>query len=433
MPTKNDIHANAVVSEGSVKPSGGHRRDLSILRSLAQRYAEIAHLDIQQQRTERYYRTISMEEVRPVVLISEVPWGEIRDLEMKNQCENEEYWWLEHQLRRTLYQWDHFQVDMVVPPTFRVAKQISSTGIGITIEEVRLTGDTGSHISSHEYKDQLATEEDLERLQLPVIAYDRESTEREAELVEEVFQGLLPVEVTGTVFCYNIWDRISEFRGVDKLLLDLAMRPDFMHKIARRLMEIGASIVEQYQRLDLLDTSPLIVHCTPACARELPAADHAGTTRLKDVWGRCAAQIFSGVSPEMHDEFDLEYNQELFGEFGLLYYGCCEPLDTKVDILRKRFANLRKISITPWADPDTAASHIGSDYVLAAKPNPALVNMPTFESEPVEEEIRRILDACSRHGTTCEFVLKDISTIANNPDNLTQWAGTVESVIDQYC
>ncbi len=128
--------------------------------------------------------------------------------------------------------------------------------------------------------------------------------------------------------------------------------------------------------LDLLDTSPLLIlHCTPACTRELPAADYDGTVRPTDVWGRCSAQIFSAVSPAMHDEFDLACNQELFAPFGLLYYGCCEPLDLKIDILRRRFANLRKISITPWADPDVAARSIGRDFVLAAKPNPAFVSV----------------------------------------------------------
>ena len=140
----------------------------------------------------------------------------------------------------------------------------------------------------------------------------------------------------------------------------------------------------------------------------------------------------SVVSPAMHDEFDLSYNQEIFGPCGLLYYGCCERLDQKIDHLRRRFGNLRKVSITPWADPDAAAAAIGGDYVLAAKPNPAFVAQATFDAEPVEREIRRYLEACRRHGTTCEFVLKDISTIAGNPATLTRWSETVGSVIDRY-
>jgi hypothetical protein len=134
----------------------------------------------------------------------------------------------------------------------------------------------------------------------------------------------------------------------------------------------------------------------------------------------------------MHDEFDLAYNEKIFGGCGLLYYGCCEPMDAKIDILRKRFKNLRKVSITPWADPRRAAQNIGGDYVLAAKPNPAFVSRPAFNPQPVEEEISRYCEACKQNGTTLEFVIKDISTIANNPDNLTRWADTVKGVIDRY-
>ena len=408
------------------------QRDKEVLRSLAERYSAIAHLDVQKERIERYYRTVGMEEMRPVVLIDEVPWGEIRDDALVNQCENEAYRGLEGLLRCALYQWEHFQVDRVFPPVFQIGKRIRSTGIGIGVRENVIKGDTGAYIASHEYEDQLKTEEDLEKLELPVISYDKEGTEKAAELAVDVFAGLMEIEVVGTSFQYNIWDQISCFRGVDSLLLDLAVRPDFMHRMARRFKEIAAETFRQYLELDLLHTSPVLLHCTPACSRELPAADFAGVPRAADVWGRCSAQIFSAVSPEMHDEFDLEYNQELFGRCGLLYYGCCEPLDRKVDILRKRFGNLRKISITPWADPEIAARSMGSELVMAAKPNPAFVGGQSFNPAPVEEEMRRYLDPCKEYGTTCEFVLKDVSTIGNRPENLTRWAETVSGVIDRY-
>jgi hypothetical protein len=205
-----------------------------------------------------------------------------------------------------------------------------------------------------------------------------------------------------------------------------------MHQTARRFMEIGQSQLKQAVEQELLGPHPLLLHGTTGCVRELPAADFTGRFRPKDAWGRCAAQIFGAVSPVMHDEFDLAYNQELFKDCGLLYYGCCEPMDRKIDILRKRFKNLRKISITPWADPLRAAENIGRDYVMAAKPNPAFVATFPFNPEPVKQEIARYCEACLKHGTTLEFVLKDISTIANNPGNLSQWAATVNATIDQY-
>ena len=406
-------------------------KDKATLRALAGRYSEIAHLPVQQERIERYHKTTAMQAVRPVVLIDEVPWGEIQDAALVRTCA-EECAGIEGHLRRTLYQWEHFQCDLVVPPVFQVAKRIRSSGIGLRVQEVTLGGSTGSNIVAHEYQDLLATEADLGKLKLPEITYDRAATERAQELAREVFDGLLPVALRGTSLQYSIWDTIARYRGVDSLLMDLAMRPEFMHAIARRFMEIVEAEFQQYEELDLLDPQPLLLHCTVACSRELPAPDFNGKVRRQDVWGRCAAQIFGSVSPEMHDEFDLAYNAKPFNECGLLYYGCCEPMDRKIDILRKRFKNLRKVSITPWADPERAAEAMGRDLVMAAKPNPAMVCSPRFNPKPVEEEMVRYLEACQRHGTTCEFVLKDISTIANQPANLTQWAQAVTAVVDRY-
>ena len=369
--------------------------------------------------------------MRPIVLINEIPWGEIRDDAIANVCAPA-LQGIEGILRKALYQWEHFQADLVIGPVFRVRRRIRSSGIGISVQDTRIKGDTGAYISSHEYVDQLRSEQDLAKLRVPEISYDREGTEAALALAREVFDGLMDVELEGVLPQYNIWDTIAVFRGVTSLLMDLAVRPEFMHQTAQRFMEIAASTFKQYEELGLLETNPILLHCTPACTRDLPAEDYDGRARMKDVWGRCAAQIFGSVSPEMHDQFDLAYNEKLFGDCGLLYYGCCEPMDRKIDILRKRFKNLRKVSITPWADPRRAAENIGSDYVLAAKPNPAFVSRSTFNPRPVEEEISGYCAACKAHGTALEFVLKDISTIANNPGNLTRWADTVNGVIDRY-
>ncbi len=403
------------------------------MRSLAERYSEIAHDEVQLERMDRYARTNGLEAVRPVVLISEVPWGEIRDESLRNVCAPD-LAWLETTLRRTLYQWEHFQVDLVVPPVFRVSKRVEvRRGIGMEVRDRQIRSATGTHITAHAYTDQLGTEADLARLQEPEIVYDAVASQEALAVARDVFSGLMEVKLSGREgLHYHIWDRIAMFRGVDALLMDLAMRPDFMHHTARRFLEIARAEFRQIEAQDLLEPHPILLHCTPACTGDLPAQDFDGHVRPRDTWGRCSAQIFGAVSPEMHDEFDLAYNQELFGDCGLLYYGCCEPMDRKIDILRKRFKNLRKISITPWADPQRAAQQMGPDYVMAAKPNPAFVASPTFRPEPVIEEIRRYCEACREQGTPLEFVLKDISTISGNPGHLRQWAQTVASVLDRF-
>ena len=75
------------------------------------------------------------------------------------------------------------------------------------------------------------------------------------------------------------------------------------------------------------------------------------------------------MSPAMHEEFEIEYMKPVYERFGLINYGCCEPLDRKIDMIRK-VGNVRKISVSPWADQQRAAMNMGSDYIFLRKPNP---------------------------------------------------------------
>ena len=84
------------------------------------------------------------------------------------------------------------------------------------------------------------------------------------------------------------------------------------------------------------------------------------------------AQIFSSVSPGMHQEFELDYAVRWYARFGLVYYGCCEPLDGKMDIIRK-IPHVRKISMSPWVDEEKGAERIGRDFVFSRKPSPAFL------------------------------------------------------------
>jgi hypothetical protein len=133
------------------------------------------------------------------------------------------------------------------------------------------------------------------------------------------------------------------------------------------------------------------------------------------------AQMFSTVSPAMFAEFEIEPCTPLFERFGLVYYGCCEPLDKKMAQVRK-IPNLRKISMSPWADEETGAAEIKGDFVFSRKPNPALLAWPSFDVAAVSTHLRASVDTCARHGCPLELVLKDISTVRYEPERLFEWA-----------
>ncbi|RJW35219.1 hypothetical protein DXC97_23340 [Lachnospiraceae bacterium TF09-5] len=133
----------------------------------------------------------------------------------------------------------------------------------------------------------------------------------------------------------------------------------------------------------------------------------------------------------MHEEFDIQYMKEAMEPFGYVYYGCCEPLDQKIDIL-EQIPNLRKISITPWADVDAAAERIGTRYVLSSKPNPSQLSLGKTDKEEVRRELSRILSACRRNRCSFELVLKDISTVNGNPQCLFDWEKTAMEMVCEY-
>jgi hypothetical protein len=197
----------------------------------------------------------------------------------------------------------------------------------------------------------------------------------------------------------------------------------------RKLTDAAKCRLDQMEALGLFDNDTYDLHCTAARTRDLPAAGYkGGPVTRKDIWGRGAAQIFASVSKEMHEEFDINYMKETVGQCGQVYYGCCEPLDRKIDIVEK-IPNLRKISITPWADVDHAAEVIGKRYVLAVKPNPAAVAVAKTDPKELRKEIGRILAAVERHGCSCDIVLKDISTCGHRPENLFEWEKIVMEMV----
>jgi hypothetical protein len=132
------------------------------------------------------------------------------------------------------------------------------------------------------------------------------------------------------------------------------------------------------------------------------------------------AQIFASVSPAMHKEFDLDYAVRFYKRFGLVYYGCCEPLDTKLHLVKK-IPNLRKISMSPWVDVERGAEQIGRDFVFSRKPSPAFLAGSSWHPDRVEEDLRDVVTRCAHHGCPLELILKDISTVGYQPQRLWEW------------
>jgi len=401
-----------------------------ILRGLAARYFDIANSDENSVNIGRHKAVNDLKGDRPIVLIDEIPWNEMNiDGELTLQCEDAFSREIEWSLRTALFRWKHLRGDMAVRPYYGVQKIIHTTGIGVQRKE----NEHDSHAEVVTFEDQFTSEADLEKLKCETITYDEQATRKQYEKTAELLGESLPVKICGESTGYGLgcktWDDIVFFKSLDTLFYDLVDEPEFMHSLVGKLTDIFLNKIEQYNKLGLFDGDAYYNHCTSALTNDLhPNHEH---TTSDGVWGRGLAQIFASVSPDMHKEFDTGYMIRAMAPFGLVYYGCCEPLHKKIDMLSE-IPNLRKISITPWADVDEAADVMKNRYVMANKPNPSFLAESTLDENGVRGELTRTVNACKRNGCSCDIVLKDITTIAGKPENLIRWENIAMDIVRSY-
>jgi hypothetical protein len=325
--------------------------------------------------------------------------------------------------------------DMVVDPAVYSPLAVHNTGIGVEIEEDIVKTDADNIIVSHRYHNQIRDEDDVGRIQLPQVTHDAQKTEENYKAYCEIFDGVLSVEKRGTPgFWFAPWDDLVMLTGAQDSLLNLAMRPEFVHKAIDRLVTAYLGALDQYEALGLLTLNNNNVRIGSGAygyTDELPQNDFdPDHIRTKDIWGSATAQIFSGVSPQMHDEFALAYEIRWLERFGLTYYGCCEPLDNKIEIL-ERIPNLRKISMSPWNKMEEAAERISDRYVFSLKPSPAIFAEAKWHPDLARKELETNIRIAKDHGCHVEVIMKDISTVHHEPHRLWEWAQIASEVTEQ--
>ncbi len=398
------------------------KKDCEVLRRLGAKLAEIAALPVHGEKRALWTANNDLKPTRPLVLMDQLPWHEIgKSDEMRLECEDAFLRSVEQSIREILYRWAHFPVDMVIERRIDVPKTVRNLNYGIRIREEALKVDPGNDIYSHKYEDQLARPEDLDALLEDAVEADAALDQRHLEILNEIFRDILPVRLSGVEIHCGVWDRIAQMRPAENILWDLVDDPDLIEETVKKLVQLSLSTVDQCERLGLLDPALQYVHCTGAYTADLPGDSFSGEkASAKDCWAFGMAQIFSTVSPAMHDEYEIELVKPLYERFGLMYYGCCEPLHDRIHLIRK-IKNVRKISISPWANIDVAAEAIGRDYVFSSKINPAFIAGGFVEDEIIKQ-FSHVLRATKKHGTPAEFILKDVSTVAGRLERLDRWA-----------
>lgn len=409
-------------------------KEIAVLKTLANEYAEIASLPIQREKMELWKAFNRHDQTRPMVTIDQLPWNElnydgsltcvIRDPFLRS---------IEDDLRKTVYQWKNFPVDMVVEPFITIPFCAVNTGYGLrAVAEEALT-DSKSDVISHDYQNQLETEEDIDKIKDMHISLDRETSKEWKETAGDIFQGILPVRQAGGVYIrLQIWDVLAELMNVQNIYFDLIDRPEFIHAILERMTHSALNGIKEANELGLFDTSANICHCSGIYTDELLPDFGAGIGNDSfHSWSCAMAQLFTSASPAVTEEFEVPYISQLADQFGMFYYGCCERLDDRLDIVQK-IPNVRKISCSPWSDKEKFAGRLRKDIIMSNKPSPAYLASPSLDLDLIRKDLEETCRIAKQNQVNVEFLLKDISTVKNQPERLSAWAQTAMSTVVNY-
>lgn len=406
--------------------------DKKILKELGKQVAEIAARPIMAERKQLWIDHNKLKKTRPVILCDpENGWNEII-LESDIKCQNSiaRHW--EDHLRKLIFWGNEINDDCVILPNFNLPYIYKEKQWGVAgstkIQSAKKTAEGGAAYHIETVLEDYAQIKDITK---PELYIDYKTTETLLATAQEIFNGDLAVRIN-TIWFWSIGltDEFIFLRGMDKLFYDFYDQPESVHQVMELLYQ------GTMERLDFLEKENLfclnnddsfVGSGGQGCIDTLPSADFAGKVQTKDMWGLAESQVTVGVSPDMFAEFIFPYQKKIMERFGLSCYGCCEPLDKRIDLV-KTVANLRRVSVSAWADKQIMADKLKHDYIYSLKPSPSHLAVPVMDAGFVRKEIKEALNIAK--GNCLELIMKDNHTLGKNPENLKNWVKIVREEIE---
>lgn len=390
-------------------------RDRGVLRRLAEKIAFYADRPEEREKRELWRKHNDLEPTRPIVFCDpENGWNEIIT-EDQLLCRGTLARRWEIVMRKEIFWVEQMKDDKVIEPYFDIGYTHTEDDWGVHIEQ--LEGKGGSYVWDAALKD----DKDLERLHAPVFEIDFETTNRTIEVAENIFGDLLTVRLVG-IWWWSLGMTLdlALLRGLEQMMYDMMERPELVHRIMGILRD------GYMKKLDYLEENGLLSSNTDqyvgsggfGYTNQLPNEKGTGKIITEEMWGFCESQETVGVSPDMFAEFIFPYQFSLLQRFGLNCYGCCEPLDSRWHVIKK-IPNLRRVSVSPWADLGKMADYLEDKYVFSMKPPPSDLARSAIDEAAIRKKLRKALEITS--GCRVEIIMKDNHTIGNNPENVIRW------------
>ncbi|MDR1061688.1 MAG: hypothetical protein LBL83_10900 [Clostridiales bacterium] len=402
------------------------RDETALLRQLGETYMRHASLPVQREKLRLWKAHNRKAGERPMVVLDQLPWHELEAAApdaLRLQI-GDRYWrGVERGLRQQIYQWENFPADMVLEPFIAVPAAIGKSGFGVDLDEDKIVKVQNETASSHFYKPVIKEPEDLAKIHDVHFTRDDAQSAENLQEARRVFDGIAPVCLThGEQFHLGAWDSLATWLGVENVYFDLLDRPEFLHAAIRRTTDAILSGIDDTERLEVCDDVAKTCHCSYAYTDDfLPDFGQGKGAKPQNSWAYGLAQLFSSVAPDVTREFELPYICEMAARFGRIYYGCCERLDDRLDLVAQ-IPNVQKVSCSPWNDRELFCGRLPKSLIVSFKPNPANLAGVSPNEDAARADVLQSLAAARENGLSAELILKDVSTVGGEPGRLARWA-----------
>jgi hypothetical protein len=414
------------------------------IRALATRWQELASEPVVAERKRAWRALHDLRPERPMVLVETGTIdGFVRDGEL--ECRHPILRSVEHAMLETVRHAEELGDDIVLEPYYRIGWSISDSGWGVEVVQEDAAAPEGELSIGYTFNFPIKTPDDVALLRPRSFRVDHAWTRHRQRLIEDVVGDILPIRLgnydhfgslhgeetfLGNFFLGLTW-QIYRFTGNDGLLTWLIESPETIH----RLMEYMTA--DREQLFGFLEREGLLVPNTDTqmagpraygYVSDLPSPDASGPATLLDAWCWAESQETTVVSPAMYREFFLPYLARLAQRFGLVYYGCCEPVHDRLDAIIEAMPNLRSVSVSPWSDQSAVAEMLGRRYVYSRKPDPVPISGPNPHWENVEADLRATREATRAHDCNVELLFRDVYTIEGDPSRMVRWVELAKSI-----
>jgi hypothetical protein len=408
------------------------------LRELASKQAELAAAPVMEERKRMWFDlNDGIPGARPPVIIEAGSFNRDFLPEDVFRCRSDTGKDIERQLLANIRNHELLDDDKVMPDTFNMGWFVDIDEIGVKIDYKKAKDFQGFETAIravNPFKDDL--KKDLQLLKPAVCHVDREKTKAWKAFLDDLLGEILPVKIhTGLFGCTELTRQAVELMGMEAFFMAMYDSPDEVHQLMTFLRDNAIRVMRWAESEELLRINSGNQHSYGSSytfTTKLPQRGcEGGPARLSDMWGYAESEETTPIAPETFHEFCFPYYRDVCELMGLLYYGCCEPVNMFWEDIRN-LPHLKKVSISVLCDqPFMGDALRGTDIVFSRKPDPKFLGVDvSLDEDAWRGHIRETLEAT--RDVFVEFIIRDVYTMHGNLTKARRAVDLAREEIDRY-